>query len=80
MLRYHMSLILQSFFFDQAGCQYPANGRIVLQTFSLIQIFSVHIEYIVKKSPVGYFYHQRTLSPGTKNYGLVDKLAHELHL
>ena len=30
-----MSLILQSFFFDQTGCQYPDNGRMVLyQTFS----------------------------------------------
>ena len=30
MFRYHMSLILKSFFFDQTGCQYPANGRMVL--------------------------------------------------
>ena len=30
LLRYHMSLILQSCFFDQTGCQYPANGSIVL--------------------------------------------------
>ena len=30
MFRYHMSLILKSFFFDQTGCQCPANGRMVL--------------------------------------------------
>ena len=31
-----MSLILKSFFFDQTGCQCPANGRMVLSNFSII--------------------------------------------
>ena len=46
--RYHMSLILQSCFFDQTGCQYPANGSVVLS-----DVFLSHV-YRVMQSIVGH--------------------------
>ena len=47
MFRYHMSLILKSFFFDQTGCQYPANGRMVLLTLTLAEFLISDIPFLL---------------------------------
>ena len=58
MLRYHMSLILQSFFFDQTGCQYPTNGRMVLfnqnESFSDKINLNLYIACVLHVYQLGY--------------------------
>ena len=60
-----MNLILKSFFFDQTGCQCPANGRMVLYrwgydtdtNFGYVRNVTLTLEMSGREKPLGYKEH-----------------------